>query len=302
MCGIIGYVGQRKDAIDIALRGLEQLEYRGYDSAGLAAFCYDPDLRGGGYEARVCKSVGEVKNLVQKIGPKPHNSSCAIAHTRWATHGVPSVKNAHPHHDCKKDIFLVHNGIIENYEFLKDVLEREGHRFFSDTDTEVLAHLIERHKEKYTSLEEAVINALGYVKGTFALAVISRKEPHKIVAARRSSPLIVGLLSKQENGYLLASDASAITKYTKKVIYLDDDEIAVLMPDSLQFLDFKKKNRQKDIDNIEWGIEEARKGGFPHFMLKEIHQQPDSVRDSLRGRLMKKEGCAKLGGLEFGRH
>jgi glucosamine--fructose-6-phosphate aminotransferase (isomerizing) len=300
MCGIIGYVGKNKGAIDIALRGLQQLEYRGYDSAGLAV------LRpNSGQPVFLKKTVGRVQNLADKVSKDKISASCVIAHTRWATHGIPSVANAHPHHDCRKKIFVVHNGIIENHKYLKEVLQREGHKFSSATDSEVLAHLIERHNRKDNLLEDAVIEALYHVKGTFAIAVISQNEPNKIVAARRSSPLIIGI---GQNEYFLASDASALTQHTKKVVYLDDDEIAVLTPDSFSFFsaeagfahgeDLRKKFKQKPVNIIDWDTEEAQKGGFPHFMLKEIHQQPESIKDSLRGRLIAKEGMAKLGGLE----
>ncbi|MFC1625362.1 glutamine--fructose-6-phosphate transaminase (isomerizing) [Patescibacteria group bacterium] len=278
----MGYIGKNENAVDVVLRGLQALEYRGYDSAGLATPVF--------FE----RAVGPVNNLIQKV-PKNFSSNCAIAHTRWATHGIPSIQNAHPHFDCLKRIFVVHNGIIENYKFLKEKLEKEGHRFSSDTDTEILAHLIERYFPN-SSLEEAVINALGQVEGTFAIGIISKDEPGKIIAARRSSPLIIGL---GEGGNFLASDVSALTEYTKKVVYLDDDEIAVLTSNSFSFLDLKKKHKQKTVDKIDWDVEKAQKGGFPHFMLKEIHEQSESIKDSLRGRLIEKEGQVKLGGLEI---
>lgn len=294
----------------MALKGLEALEYRGYDSAGLALFRPASPAGRQGYKGQAAsifckKAVGRVKNLADQINRRNFSSTCAIAHTRWATHGAPSVKNAHPHSDCRKEIFLVHNGIIENYKYLKDVLEREGHCFDSLTDTEALAHLIERHYAKNNSLEDAVLEALYYVKGTFALAIISEKEPGKIVAVRRSSPLIIGLGNDE---YFLASDAAALTSYTKKVIYLDDDELAVLTPDSFSFFSAPaaggasggdKVIKQKPVSIIDWDIEEAQKEGYKHFMLKEIHQQPESVSDSLRGRLMMEEGRVKLGGLEI---
>jgi len=285
-------VGKRKDAINIALEGLRCLEYRGYDSAGIAAIL----PRGNVF---LKKASGYVQNLEQKISneQKKEYSNCAIGHTRWATHGVPSVKNAHPHHDCAKNIFVVHNGIIENHEYLKEVLQREGHVFSSATDTEVLAHLIERHMESNTTLEDAVMRAIYHIKGTFAVAVICKKEPGKIVAARRSSPLIIGI----SNGYFLSSDISAIVGHTKKIIYMEDNEIAVLSSSSFRFFSTKfAKDRplQKTISTIDWGVEKSKKGNFPHFMLKEIHEQPDSIKNSLRGRLVEKEGRVKLGGLE----
>lgn len=288
MCGIVGYTGKNDNAINIALGGLQRLEYRGYDSVGLAAF------RRGGASVILKKNVGRVANLYGVLNSKKTPSRCVIAHTRWATHGVPSVKNAHPHYDCKKEIFVVHNGIIENYKYLKETLERERHSFVSATDTEVLAHLIERYL-KNNRLEDAVLNAFYHVRGTFAVAVISKHEPNKIVAARRSSPLIIGL---GNDGYFLASDASALTEHTKKAIYLDDNELVVLTPESFAFFDFSKKLKRKNIDVIDWDIEAAQKKGFSHFMLKEIHEQPDSIKDSLRGRLIEAEGAVKLGGLE----
>lgn len=291
-CGIIGYIGKNKNAIDVAIKGLGQLEYRGYDSAGFALMS---EVQPRSFKVFCEKTIGRVKNLETKIEGRDFSSNCVIAHTRWATHGVPSEKNAHPHCDCGKKIFIVHNGIIENYQFLKTVLRREGHKFSSDTDTEVLAHLVERYLQKNTLLEDALIQALCHVKGTFAVAVISALDPNKIVAARRSSPLIIGLGNGE---HFLASDASALTEYTKKVVYLDDDEVAVLTPDSFLFCDFSKKARQKKIDKIDWDTEKAQKEGFKHFMLKEIHNQPESIKDSLRGRLIEKEGRVKLGGLE----
>jgi glucosamine--fructose-6-phosphate aminotransferase (isomerizing) len=291
MCGIVGYIGRKNNAIEVALKGLEQLEYRGYDSAGICA------ISGSRKNPVLClkKTVGKVINLKNAMSGSESGCYCAIAHTRWATHGVPSEANAHPHFDCSKRIFVVHNGIIENYAYLKEVLLREGHRFSSETDTEVLAHLIERHIDKAKTAEDAVIDALNYIKGTFAIAVIFLKEPDKIIAARRSSPLIIGLSGGE---YFLASDASALTEYTKKVVYLDDDEVAVLTPGNFSFYDLKKKSRNKSVDTIDWDCEQAKKEGFPHFMLKEIHRQPDSITDTLRGRILDDEGAAKLGGLD----
>ena len=284
-------MGKNNDAVDIVLRGLECLEYRGYDSAGVAFETPDGIF--------LKKRTGRVSVLADAFGSESLVSNCAIAHTRWATHGVPSDANAHPHQCCKGKIFVVHNGIIENYLYIKEVLEREGHVFVSQTDTEVLAHLIERHMTRHTRLEDAVVSALHYVKGTFALAVVSSYEVGKIVAARRSSPLIIGLSDK---GHFLASDTSAITSHTKKAVYLDDDEIAVLTANSFSFFNFyangEKKKRYKPIDTIDWDTEQAKKEGFEHYMLKEIHCQPESVADSMRGRLVEERGGAKLGGLE----
>ena len=285
MCGIIGYIGN-KNAVLVGLDGLRRLEYRGYDSAGMIAI----DNNGRVF----CdKLAGRVVNLEQKLQKKNIDSNLAIMHTRWATHGKPTSKNAHPHWDCKKEIFVVHNGIIENYKTLKEKLEKEGHKFSSETDTEVLAHLIEKF---YTNgLEEAVRRALRLVKGTYGIAVISKNEPNKIVIARNSSPLLVGV---GQDEYIIASDASAVISYTKNVVYLNDGEIGVITPRDFQILTLDKQPVKKNIQELEWDIEEAEKGGFPYFMLKEIFEQPEAIENAIRGRLIKKEGLAKLGGLE----
>lgn len=285
MCGIIGYIGN-KNAVSVGLDGLKRLEYRGYDSAGMTAL----DNKG-----RICceKLAGRVANLEQKLQEKNIDSNIAILHTRWATHGKPTNKNAHPHWDCKKEIFVVHNGIIENYKTLKERLEQEGHKFNSETDTEILSHLIERFFRG--NLEEAVRKALKLVQGTYGIAVISKNEPNKIVVARNSSPLLVGI---GENEYIIASDASAVISYTKKVIYLNDGEIGVITPEEFRILTLDKQPVKKEVQELEWDVEEAEKGGFPHFMLKEIFEQPEAIENAIRGRLIKKEGLAKLGGLE----
>lgn len=285
MCGIIGYIGN-KNAVSIGLDGLKRLEYRGYDSAGMTAL----DNKGRVY----CeKLAGRVANLEQKVQEKNIDSNLAILHTRWATHGKPTNTNAHPHWDCKKEIFVVHNGIIENYKILKEKLEKERHEFNSETDTEVLSHLIEKF---FTgNLEEAVRRALKLVKGTYGIAVISKNNPNKIVVARNSSPLLIGI---GENEYIIASDASAVVSHTKKVVYLNDGEIGVVTPEELRILTLDKRPVKKDVQELEWDVEEAEKGGFPHFMLKEIFEQPEAIENAIRGRLIKKEGLAKLGGLE----
>jgi len=282
MCGIVGYVGNR-EAKEILLEGLTRLEYRGYDSAGLVT------LNDG---AVIVKTEGKVAELTKKLENTPVNGKIGIAHTRWATHGEPSERNAHPHSDCKAQIFVVHNGIIENYRHLKDELIKKGHNFSSDTDTEVLAHLIE---EGYKgNLEQAVADALSKVRGTYGIAVISILEPDKIVVARSGSPLLVGL-GNNEN--IVASDVSAIIRYTKEVVYLEEGEIAVVKKDG--FHSFSGKSVIKDrVALVEWEIEQAEKGGFSHFMLKEIFEQPKVVEDSTRGRIIEEDGLAKLGGLE----
>jgi glucosamine--fructose-6-phosphate aminotransferase (isomerizing) len=295
MCGIVGYVGKGNNAIKIALNGLKQLEYRGYDSAGIVALSKKDSSSNKDASIFLKKRVGRVAELKRTIGEQKFSSSCAIAHTRWATHGPPSLKNTHPHFDCQKKIFLVHNGIIENYKFLKEALLREGHQFVSTTDTEVLAHLIERHFKGVSSIEDAVLDALYHIKGTFAIAVLTKDEPDKVIVARRSSPLIIGI---GRGEYFVASDVSAITSHTKHVVYLDDDEVAVLSPSGFSIFDFKKRGKRKPINLIEWDTEEAQKEGFSHFMAKEIYKQPETIKDSIRGRLVEKEGVVKLGGLE----
>ncbi|MDI6752680.1 MAG: glutamine--fructose-6-phosphate transaminase (isomerizing) [bacterium] len=281
MCGIIGYVGSRQ-AKEILIDGLTRLEYRGYDSAGLVT------LNDG---AVIVKTEGKVDELKKRLENKPVDGKIGIAHTRWATHGEPSERNAHPHSDEKRQIFVVHNGIIENYKHLKDELIKKGHKFASDTDTEVLAHLIE---EDYKgNLEQAVASALSLVRGTYGLAVISCLETDKIVVARSGSPLLVGL-GNDEN--IVASDVSAIIRYTKEVVYLEEREIAVVKKDG--FHSFSGKSAKDRVALVEWEIEQAEKGGFPHFMLKEIFEQPKVVEDSIRGRLIEEDGLAKLGGLE----
>ncbi|MEK7122177.1 MAG: glutamine--fructose-6-phosphate transaminase (isomerizing) [Patescibacteria group bacterium] len=287
MCGIVGYIG-KKNAIKIALEGIKRLEYRGYDSAGIAA------LDNGG-RLFFKKAVGKIAALENKIKNPPF-AHCAIAHSRWATHGEPTVANAHPHSCCKEDVFVVHNGIIENYNFLRDALRREGHVFKSETDTEVLAHLIERSFGA-NGLESAVREALRHVKGTFGLAVISRRHPNQLVAARRGSPLLIGI-GKDE--YFAASDAAALVSHTKRVIYLNDNEMAVLTPEGYDIFDFSssKKKLSKTIDTIDWSLEESQKGGYAHFMEKEIFEAPQVIKNTIGGRAIAKEGEVKLGGLE----
>lgn len=283
MCGIVGYIGKQK-ALPIIMEGLEREQYRGYDSAG---FCV---LENG--NAVCIKAAGKLENLKTKIADINLDGQVGIGHLRWATHGVPNEQNAHPHSDCKKNIYLVHNGIIENYKELKDNLIREGHKFTSDTDTEVIAHLVEKFFQG--NLEEAVISALKLTKGTYGLAVLAKEDPDKIVVARNSSPLLVGV-GDGEN--IAASDPAAIIGVTKKVIYLADGEVAVLTKDGFSITDLAKNHKEKLIEEIEWNIEDAQKSGFPHFMLKEIMEQPESIENALRGRLILEEGKAKLGGL-----
>ncbi|MEK7627291.1 MAG: glutamine--fructose-6-phosphate transaminase (isomerizing) [Patescibacteria group bacterium] len=292
MCGIIGYIGN-KTALPIALEGLKRLEYRGYDSSGILVLNNKKSEDGGKYN--IFKAVGKIKNLETEIADSPVAGTIAIGHTRWATHGKPSINNSHPHSDCKKNIWIAHNGIIENYKTLKKHLEEQGHRFSSETDSEIIAHLIEEFFSHNENLEESVRSALKLIKGTYGLAVVSVKEPDKIIAARSGSPLVLGI-GKNEN--FVASDISAILNYTKKIIYLDDGEMAIISGSDFTIKDLNNEPRKKEIQSIEWTIEESQKKGFPHFMLKEIFEQPESIENSLRGRLIIEDGLAKLGGLE----
>ncbi len=266
MCGIIGYIGERQ-VIPILLKGLKRMEYRGYDSAGIAIIHNN--------ELKIFKDSGMIDELQVEHIP----STIGIGHTRWATHGIPSRENAHPHIDCNKDIAIVHNGIIENYEALKQLLISEGHTFRSDTDTEVLAHLIEKF---YTNnLETAVMKAIKLIDGAFAIAVIHKNE-EKIVFARKSSPLILGIGEKE---FILASDAAAILEHTKRVIYIDDNELGVITPNSFSIMDIDGNHLDKEIVILKNELEEIEKQGFKHFMLKEIYEQPQAILNTLRGRL-----------------
>ncbi|MBU4284837.1 glutamine--fructose-6-phosphate transaminase (isomerizing) [Patescibacteria group bacterium] len=285
MCGIIGYLG-KKEATSLILDGLKRLEYRGYDSAGLSVGSENNKII-------TLKTMGKIDNLINLTEKKKPKGCWGIGHTRWATHGSVTKENAHPHWDCQKNIFLVHNGIIENYRELKEKLIKEGHKFLSETDTEVLAHLIEKFFRG--NLEEAVIRALKLIKGTYGLAVISRDDPEKIVAARMSSPILIGVSDGES---IVASDASAILAHTKKVVYLNDGEIAIITPKGMNFTNLARENLLKKTEVLEWDLEKAQKAGYPHFMLKEIFEQPEALRNSMAGRLIEKEGLAKLGGLE----
>jgi glutamine---fructose-6-phosphate transaminase (isomerizing) len=265
MCGIVGYVGN-KDALPILIEGLRRLEYRGYDSVGIAIIPKDKIV--------IKKCKGKIKNLDELLGAKDISEShIGISHNRWATHGAPTNINAHPHQDCSGDIAVVHNGIIENFNELKKQLIGEGHKFKSQTDTEVISHLVEKYYNG--CLREAVLKTIKDLKGSFAMGVISKNKPDKIVAARKESPLIVGI-GEGEN--FIASDVPAILKYTKKVIYLEDGEVAVLTKDNVTVFDSDGKERRKNIDIIKWTLDSAQKSGFPHFMLKEIHEQPKVLK------------------------
>jgi glucosamine--fructose-6-phosphate aminotransferase (isomerizing) len=289
MCGIVGYLG-KKQAAPLLLEGLRRLEYRGYDSAGISVVDDKNKIT-------TLKAAGKIDVLVNLLEKKKPKGRWGIGHSRWATHGAVTEKNAHPHWDCQKNIFLVHNGIIENYRQLKEKLIKEGHKFRSETDTEVLAHLIEKFFK--SNLEEGVIRALKLVKGAYGLAIISKNDSQKIVVARNSSPILIGI---GDNEYIAASDASAILTHTKKVVHLNDGEIAIITPKGINFTNLARENLLKKAEILEWSadwqMEKVQKAGYPHFMLKEIFEQPEALRNSIAGRLIEKEGLAKLGGLE----
>ncbi len=288
MCGIVGYIG-KKQASGVLIEGLKRLEYRGYDSAGLCV-CSDGKLD-------MVKRPGRISVLEECLtaNEQIQQGTIGIAHTRWATHGEPNQVNAHPHMSGDGRIALVHNGIIENYSTLKQFLQSEGYTFTSETDTEVLVHLISKFHSDGRSLEEAVNAALREVTGTYGIVVLSADEPDRIVCARKGSPLIVGVGSDE---YVIASDASAIIEHTANVVYLNDNEIAVITRDGMRTLTIDNVPVTKEIQQIEWSLEEIAKGGYEHFMLKEIFEQPEVVRTSLSGRIDLRDMRIQLGGLE----
>jgi glucosamine--fructose-6-phosphate aminotransferase (isomerizing) len=283
MCGIVCYTGKDK-AMPILIDGLKRLEYRGYDSAGLAIQddnhidCY--------------RSVGRITELEKKISNLEIKGTSGIAHTRWATHGEPSERNAHPQTDVREDVFVVHNGIIENYISIKRKMEKAGITFRSDTDTEVLAHLIALNFEG--DLNEAVRKTMSGVEGTFGMAVVHRSVPGEIVVARRGSPLIIGV---GEEGNFAASDVAAMARYTNKVVHLNDNELAAITKEDFHISTAQAKTITRRAETVEWEAEDAELNGFPHFMLKEIFEQPETIRNAMRGRLEKSEGVPKLGGI-----
>lgn len=287
MCGIVAYVG-KKEAYPILIKGLQRLEYRGYDSSGIAL------LNGN---INILKKKGKVSELANFASERPHSGTMGIAHTRWATHGAPDDINAHPHQSGDKKLALVHNGIIENYATLKAALEQDGHVFESETDTEVLTHLIEEIKRREKlPIEEAVRLALTRVVGAYAIVVIDFDEPGKLVAARKGSPLVIGI---GEEEYFMASDATPIIEYTKRVIYLNDEEIAMATADGrLEIKSIENKVQTPFIQELDMQIEMMEKSGFDYFMLKEIYEQPKTIADSMRGRMNAEEGWVKLGGID----
>ncbi|MHB1405690.1 MAG: glutamine--fructose-6-phosphate transaminase (isomerizing) [Desulfitobacteriaceae bacterium] len=271
MCGIVGYIGKQA-AVPILVDGLKKLEYRGYDSAGVAVLDQEGIL--------VTKSVGKLANLEDKIGEDFSQAVIGIGHTRWATHGRPSDFNAHPHCDCTGDFAVVHNGIIENYLELKESLLEKGHKFLSETDTEVIAHLVE---EAYAGdIEQAVRQVLTQIKGSYAMVVISRRDPGLLVAARKDSPLVVGL---GEGEFFIASDIPAILSHTRKTYILADGEMVILSEQGVKVTDFEGNARTKEVFEVKWDAVAAEKGGYEHFMLKEIFEQPRALRDTMSGRL-----------------
>ena len=288
MCGIVGYIG-KADAVGVLLNGLRRLEYRGYDSAGIAVL--------DEHQLVIAKSPGKVSALNDRIRAewppaRIARTTVGIAHTRWATHGPPTEVNAHPHADKSGEIALVHNGIIENYRSLRARLESDGHHFNSETDTEVLAHLIGRCDKG--DLFQAVCDALHQVEGTFAIAVLSAREPDKIITARRGSPIVIGVGDGES---IIASDAAAILAHTQRVIYLDDNDIAIVTADSVDIRDLHNIPVTREIAELGLDVAAAEKGGFDHFMLKEIHEQPDSLANAIRGRLDFNLGSSVLAGM-----
>ena len=285
MCGIVGYVGGRQ-ATPILMAGLKRLEYRGYDSAGVAL------LNGQG--VKVLKKPGKIRVLEEAIESTPHEGTCGIAHTRWATHGAPNEPNAHPHTSTNGDIALVHNGIIENADVLRKQLTAEGYCFSSETDTEVVVHLID-FLWKQGPLENAVAAALREVDGAYGIAVVSSRDPNKIVVARNGSPLLIGV--GQDGEMLAGSDAAAVIERTRDVVYLDDGDYAVLTPDGYRTYHLEGHEVDRGIHEVTWDLDAIEKGGFDHFMLKEIYEQPSSLADVMRGRLLPDDGNARLGGI-----
>jgi glucosamine--fructose-6-phosphate aminotransferase (isomerizing) len=285
MCGIVGYVGP-KQASPILVEGLRRMEYRGYDSAGVAV------INGNGIKVR--KAAGKLSALVEDLRSETPQGTLGVGHTRWATHGAPTTPNAHPHLDKTGRIAVIHNGIIENAAHLRQVLERRGHTFKSETDTEVLAHLIGVYYGG--NLERAVEQALWDIEGAYGIAVICAEEPNTLVAARNGSPLLVGV---GDGEYFVASDASAILEHTRSVVYLDDGEMAVLTREGYRVRNLTQTHVDKPVNQIEWDLATIERGGYAHFMLKEIFEQPDSLTNTVRGHLLEEEGSARLRGLNL---
>ncbi len=284
MCGIIGYIGN-KAATPIIMDGLKSMEYRGYDSSGLAV------IRDTKVES--CKKAGKLENLTAELKKYDLGGTVGIGHIRWATHGEPNDTNAHPHNDCNEEVYIIHNGIIENYAEIKTILQAKGHEFYSATDTEILAHLIEEY-HKTLDFESSVIATLNDVVGTYGIAALSSKEPKKIIAARLGSPLVLGIISEGE--YMVASDVSAILPHTREVVYLREGEICVMTPQGYSIKDLKSQEVEHVTEQIDWDISKVQKQGYEHFMMKEIMEQPEIVMNSMRGRLKPEEGLSFMRG------
>ena len=283
MCGIVGYVGN-KSVVPIIIEGLRRLEYRGYDSAGIA-------VSGNGDGLQIRRAEGKLRNLEEAIRQRPLEGTYGIGHTRWATHGRPTEENAHPHRDCTGKIVVVHNGIVENYLSLKKKLTEEGHKFTTETDTEIIAHLVEKYSKssngQRVSLEDAVRLTVKQLNGVFALAVISTDDPNKIIAARNGPPAVIGLGNQE---FFVASDVPAILHHTRDIFFLADGDMAIVTPDGVQLTDFDGKAVSRQVQRVTWDPIQAEKGGFKHFMLKEIYEQPRSVRDTTLGRVSQDTG------------
>src|ERR687898_219098 len=272
MCGIIGYIGD-KPVVPVLIEGLRRLEYRGYDSAGVAV------VNGSGIELR--RSAGKLANLEQVIVQEPLTGLYGLGHTRWATHGRPTEENAHPHRDCTGRIVVVHNGIIENYLELKHELQAQGHEFKTETDTEIVAHMVEREMQG-DGLENAVRRALTYMRGMFAIVLVSVEDPEKIVAVRNGPPIVVGL---GQDEFFVASDIPAILSHTRDVVFLGDEEMAIITRSGVEFTDYQGKAVSKTTQRVLWDPIAAEKSGHKHFMLKEIYEQPTAARDTILGRV-----------------
>jgi glucosamine--fructose-6-phosphate aminotransferase (isomerizing) len=293
MCGIVGYVGKKR-VVPVILDGLRRLEYRGYDSAGIA-------VAGNGDGLQICRAEGKLRNLEEAIRLKPIDGTYGIGHTRWATHGRPTEENAHPHRDCTGKIVVVHNGIVENYLSLKKKLIEEGHRFTTETDTEIIAHLVEKYLLKTGNgdrplLEDAVRKTVKQLTGVFALAVISVDDLNKIVAARNGPPAVIGLGNDE---FFVASDVPAILHHTRDIFFLADGDLAVVTPQGVQLTDFEGKPIQRQVQHVTWDPILAEKGGFKHFMLKEIYEQPRAIRDTTLGRVSQDTGQIFLDQMEI---
>ncbi len=292
MCGIVGYVG-KKSVVPVIIEGLRRLEYRGYDSAGIA-------VSGDGHGLDIRRAEGKLRNLEEVIRQNPLHGTYGIGHTRWATHGRPTEENAHPHRDCTGKIVVVHNGIVENYLSLKKKLIEEGHKFTTETDTEIIAHLVEKYSQSTNGsrplLEEAVRKTVKELAGVFALAVISVDEPNKIVVARNGPPAVIGLGNDE---YFVASDVPAILHHTRDIFFLGDGDLAVVTPDGVHLSDFDGKPVRRQIQHVTWDPIQAEKGGFKHFMLKEIYEQPRAVRDTTLGRISQDTGHIFLEEMEI---